>query len=217
MTTRRKPRAKRGRSWKAAGTVVPIIISIAALVVSGLSYWDQHQSSEAAATAQQESEARLVAPIWDDEASTLTVQNLSTTEISFIDEVFAIDVITGHSHGDFALLTTINFDISSPLPPCSSLTTNEDSKHLQNILQKAIFVSSGIPGKPESVANLEKKAISYQTSPEFITFNDAKGNNWTENPEGGQLSKIDYQTEEKGTISTVEFGNYGTIKPNNCQ
>jgi hypothetical protein len=215
----RQPRASDRHSQTTVATVLPIIISIAALLISGFSYWDQHQSSEAATAERQESQARLVSSIWDSQTSTMTVENLSTTGISAIREVFSITVTTGTSSNDRSYLTTIWYYIFSLVPPCSSLVLTQNSKAVQNIMKQASFGSLPSFRKPKSVINLEKQAISYQATPEFVTFTDAQGVNWTVNPYSSVTGKTQYPIVTIGAINSSVFSldGYQAIKNNNCQ
>jgi transposase-like protein len=73
------------RIRKAAKTVMPVVISLAALTVSILAYNEQHNIDEAASTAEMERNAQLVSA-WvtfsPDGAERVTVQNLGTASIT---------------------------------------------------------------------------------------------------------------------------------------
>jgi hypothetical protein len=225
-TSKPQPRVSHERSLKAAGTIVPIIISIVALVISGLSYWNQRQSSEAAATAQQqsevlqhESEARLVNPVWDYKAFTMTMQNLGTTEISNIDETFEVDIVNRNNTSPIDLrpvpLTILTIEIWSALPPCSSVITNEDSKSLQSDVKHAVYPTNPILSQFPDIPGKDK--IYYEAIPINISFKDARGNTWIESPYGGEL-RLSNETEEHIYVDDdAILISDGAVKPNNCQ
>lgn len=49
-----------GRFWSVTAVAAPIVVSIAALIVAGLSFQDQHSADVAAAIASEEADADLV-------------------------------------------------------------------------------------------------------------------------------------------------------------
>jgi hypothetical protein len=193
----RVPRRKHW--WKAASTVVPIAISVAALAVSGLSYWDQHQSSEANASAQQESAARLVTSLWDQNASTLTLQNLGSTKISSIYEVLNIISVAKNSVQPKQARVSLAID---SLPPCSSVTTSTASEGLRSYLQRSVLI---------------KNEIGYAAEPVDIIFEDSSGIFWQENVSSDTLTKIGPTITLGGQTTPFAFAIAGTTKSNNCQ
>jgi hypothetical protein len=173
---------------------------MAALLISGLSYWDQHKSNKTAATTIQESAARLINPIWNYSTSTLTLQNLGETEISAVQEVFEVDVI-GDSSPSANYPAILDFDVGS-LSPCSSITTDISSKDVQSRLQ---FYS-----RPNSFKNSD-----YLIAPEFVLFADNQENLWEENISNGDLVKLN-STYDFGVNNVIGILVKANVVSNNC-
>jgi hypothetical protein len=194
----------RKRWWKDGGTVVPIVISIVALAVSGLSYWDQHQSSEAIAVSQQRSAARLITPYVNDDGSKLEVQNLSTTEVTYL---YAVVGFIYWPHGesqDSAFEVPVYFFTAS-LPPCSSITALLDSNTIRKDLEGTSYYH------PKG---------TYTADPQKLIFEDSNQAYWEKLIQDDSLTEIDrnqaFLDHGTGVIDTMSANWEPGIIANNC-
>ena len=188
---------RRKKWWKDAGTVVPVVISIASLGVSVLSFWDLHQSREVTAVSQQQSTARLITPYFNFAASKLIVQNLSTTEITNLHAVVNVWVGTDKWVSMKPVIAYFSVDA---LPPCSSIT--------------ALFGSNAIRDSLKGTENYYSNG-TYDADPQEIIFEDSNQVYWEKSIDDNFLIKIDQsQASMPGDAITEDWE---PIFTNNCQ
>ena len=190
---------------KVVGNVLTIIISIGALIISGLSYRAQQKSSEEAAINQRDSSAQLVSTIQSDSDS-LAVENLSMSQVTSVtigaEAEFAQ---TSGKHPELQSLGLMAFQVSQ-LPPCTSVTadlSNEAAKQL-------------IPGS--NLAKGKGKGI-YAFQPLFVTFTDGNGTIWKEDPFNG-MAPAKITKADLNVLQRHDEGGAGvalSLKSNNCK
>jgi hypothetical protein len=109
--------------WHQPAVIIPIIISMIAVLFTGATYWDQHQADQAAAAAADRSDASLVSFWTNTQGPTIvTIQNLSTVPIQSVMFEFAFDVF-----GKSRQTSYLNIPIDGVLPPCTQAEFNTAS------------------------------------------------------------------------------------------
>jgi hypothetical protein len=115
------PQHKKASWWRDGRTIVPIGISVIALVLAGLTYVDQHNVDVAAVTASQEAYARLVSYYESTNgSSTMVVENLGQQPIFNIQAQVWL-IYHGGTTSQQQLTATYE---TAELPPCSDTMIN---------------------------------------------------------------------------------------------
>jgi hypothetical protein len=161
------------RIWAVTKVAGPVIASIAALVISLLSLYEQRQADSAAAAASQLQEAARISYVQQYESSTadvpVLIDNFSAAPVamSFLDiETTKVSAATGDTIVSFALRL-------GPIPACSSGTLNVG---------------------PIAMSQLKIPSSSSPTGPlvtvSSMIFNDTQGSHWQYSGGSGQLQQV---------------------------
>lgn len=193
-------RSKRRRSWQDPGVLIPIIISIVALAISGLSYWNQRQSSQAAATTQEQAEANLVSEYEDVQNNELLVANVGTTPVYAIEVVGELYSFLLNLH--FRQLSELNV---GELPPCSTVKFNISSSNLH----PAFFPPSRDP-YPKAIYLFDAQELVFQDNQQKVWVKDLINEQLKLATEAQTSGRFHNQTVQ-GVYSVTQ------VTPNKCQ
>jgi len=175
------PQHKKASWWRDGRTIVPIGISVVALVFAGLTYVDQRNVDLAAATASQEAYARLVSYYQSTNgSSTMVVANLGQQPIFNVQaQIWLV------SHGGTASQQqlTATFE-TAELPPCSDTMVNfHDPGFLASLEEYSTGNAKLLFKKLESSPN------GWFTIPSSLVFVDVNNRTWEINAVG-QLTQV---------------------------
>jgi hypothetical protein len=194
VTPAPKPTAA-SRIWSVAKVGGPAVISVAALLISLLTYTDQHEMDQSAAAAtlrhdaEQISFTSQVTP-GPPPSTTVTIVNSSTSLISFASILVHAADIDPADHVTRPLLKIFTLELDQ-LPPCSTGAVDANS-----VLAKLMKV-------PQSSAD----HITYTA--ESMTFMDRYGQIWT-TLNTGVLEPA--STTAEANLLTVSPANYVTVR-----
>ena len=191
--TTRQPRLGR-----AVSITIPILISVAALVVARLSYADQHRADVAAATASEEADASLVS-FWASSDRGVVVQNLGTAPVYNVILVFGnLPKEKAHQCRQCGLLPIIDNGAPTNIgtfPPCSVGTidtSNLITKRIDSAFTK-ITNSNNNAFAGFVLAILDALTHPSQFFPSSLVtkmlFTDPNGHNWVRSITGSLVEE----------------------------
>lgn len=183
------------RIWSVAKVAVPVVVSVAALLISLLTYIDQHEVDQTAAAATLRHDAEQVSFTSQvrrgpPPSIAVTVVNSSTSLISFASILVHAADIDPADHVSGPLLKAFTLELGQ-IPPCSTGVVDANS-----VLAKLMKV-------PQSSAD----HITY--TPDSMTFMDRYGQIWT-TLNTGVLEPA--STTAEANLLTVRPANYVSVR-----
>lgn len=129
----RKP--NRGRVWQVGQITVPVVISVAALLISYLGYRDEHSQRLLAISQERQAEARLVTLFENNNGKQFTVENLASAPITDSVIYITVDPISIDETPGLQTNPARLVAAAGTIAPCTSYSLNLDTKSISDALK----------------------------------------------------------------------------------
>jgi hypothetical protein len=187
-------------AWTTATVLIPIVVAVVALVISGLAYTDQHTADSAAlaaaATASEHKYADQVA-FWIDvgrgaRLPVIMVENLGSAPIANAQLTLRLTLPSTVPNAYYTQAFALGV-----IPPCTVSST------VMTAQQAREFEGDATPSASDFGQVAGQKLLSFDS---WLNFTDASGRSWQRNGDGGlrELTRVSAMPAVVSLQSTYE-------------